>query len=434
MPIAVVMPKLGMTMQEGTVIEWPIEIGEEVAKGDIVLIIESEKAEIAIEATGSGYFRHIYVAPDEVVPCGTVLAALTETPDADFDADAFRASESIVAPKPAAIAMSASRPNPDASSAPPRAGAPATPAAKRLAKSQDLDLDSIAGSGPNGRITREDVEALIERRAALVEVADGVSLEVRVTGAEGDAPGVLLIPGFGTDVSAFARQIPVLAESFRVHGMNPRGVGLSDAPDSPHYAIATAANDAAVLLEKPGHVIGTSLGAAIALELALEHPERVLSLTLIAPLVRAEPRLISVIDAWCGMARELAPSTLAAALLPWMFSSAYLADAGQRNRTLRGLAQTVTRVDANALRRWEIGLGEWSGSREADLGRVTVPTLVILAGDDLLTPGGESIASAIPGAKSIVVAGAGHAVMLEAPDAVNEALLCHLSAIGGRTS
>jgi pyruvate dehydrogenase E2 component (dihydrolipoamide acetyltransferase) len=422
-----------MTMQEGTVIEWPLEIGAPVAKGDIVLIIESEKAEIEIEATASGYFRHIYVEPDEVVPCGTVLAALTPTPDGDFDAEAFRSSESTLAPQPAASVASntASHPNQAASNAPPKAGAPATPAAKRLAMTHRLDLDAIVGSGPNGRITREDVEALIERRAALVEVGDGVSLEVPVTGPTGlagpdDAVGVLLIPGFGTDVSAFARQVPVLAESYRVHGMNPRGVGLSDAPDSPLYGIATAASDAAAVLEEPGHVIGTSLGAAIALELALEHPERVRSLTLIAPLVRAEPRLVSVIDAWCALARELSPTTLAAALLPWLFSNGYLADEGQRSRTLRGLTQTVARINADALHRWAAGLREWSGTREADLERVAVPTLVIMAGDDLLTPGGESIAAAIPGAKSVVVANAGHAVMLEAPDAVNEALLDHL--------
>ena len=54
------MPKLGLTMQEGTVIEWPIAIGVRVEKGEVVLIIESEKAEIEIEATESGVFRHVY--------------------------------------------------------------------------------------------------------------------------------------------------------------------------------------------------------------------------------------------------------------------------------------------------------------------------------------------------------------------------------------
>jgi len=428
MPIAVVMPKLGMTMQEGTVIEWPLEVGARVARGDTVLIIESEKAEVEIEATGDGYFRHIYVEPGEVVPCGTVLAALTEAPASDFDAEAFRASESTVAARPVVTAKpSATR----AATAAPKAGAPATPAAKKLARSHDLDLDAIAGSGPNGRITREDVEALIEQRAALIGVGDGIRLDAPATGPDaGD--GVLLLPGFGTDVSAFARQIPVLAEAYRVRGVNPRGVGLSDAPDSERYDIATAAGDAAALMHEPGHVVGTSLGAAIALELALRHPERVRSLTLIAPLVRAEPRLVAVIEAWCAIARESTPETLATALLPWMFSPAYLADESQRKRTVRGLAQTVARVGVEALHRWQAGILAWSGSREADLERVGVPTLVIAAGDDLLTPRAEAVASAIPGAKSIVVAGAGHAVMLEAPEAVNDAVLGHLSS--GRTA
>ena len=71
MATAIVMPKLGMTMQEGTVIEWPIAIGAWVEKGAVVLIIESEKAEAEVEATDSGYLRHIYAEPDAVVPCGT---------------------------------------------------------------------------------------------------------------------------------------------------------------------------------------------------------------------------------------------------------------------------------------------------------------------------------------------------------------------------
>ena len=104
MPTPVVMPKLGMTMQEGTVIEWPIALGNPVEKGEIVLIIESEKAEVEVEATDSGFFRHIYVDPDEVVPCGTVLAALTESPDEAFDPEAFRASQAGPAPRPAPAA------------------------------------------------------------------------------------------------------------------------------------------------------------------------------------------------------------------------------------------------------------------------------------------------------------------------------------------
>ena len=75
MPSSIVMPKLGMTMQEGTVIDWPIAIGSRVEKGEIVLIIESEKAEVEVEATEAGFFRHTYVNAEEAVPCGTLLCA-----------------------------------------------------------------------------------------------------------------------------------------------------------------------------------------------------------------------------------------------------------------------------------------------------------------------------------------------------------------------
>src|SRR5512147_2741007 len=86
------MPQLGMSMQEGRVVAWPIALGERVLRGQIVLVIESEKAEVEIEATASGFLRHLYVAVDETVPCGTLLGVITETPDEPFDAGAFCAA------------------------------------------------------------------------------------------------------------------------------------------------------------------------------------------------------------------------------------------------------------------------------------------------------------------------------------------------------
>ena len=73
--IAIVMPRLGMTMEEGTVVEWPIPIGGRVEKGETVLIIETEKAESEIEATLSGTLRHVYAEPGETLRCGVLLAA-----------------------------------------------------------------------------------------------------------------------------------------------------------------------------------------------------------------------------------------------------------------------------------------------------------------------------------------------------------------------
>jgi 3-oxoadipate enol-lactonase len=72
-------------------------------------------------------------------------------------------------------------------------------------------------------------------------------------------------------------------------------------------------------------------------------------------------------------------------------------------------------------------MSSWSGSRADDLAKVSVPTLVVAAGEDLLTPGARAIAEAIPSAKLLVVEGAGHAVALECPETVNEAIVAHLA-------
>ena len=74
MPVAIAMPKLGMTMEEGTVLEWPLTVGQPVEKGQTVLLIESEKSEVEIEAPASGVLRHTYVDVGVTVPCGTALS------------------------------------------------------------------------------------------------------------------------------------------------------------------------------------------------------------------------------------------------------------------------------------------------------------------------------------------------------------------------
>ena len=78
-PTPIAMPKLGMTMTEGRVVEWPTPLGARVEKGAVVLVIESEKSEVEIESPAAGVLRHVYVEPDQTVPCGTLLAALTAT-------------------------------------------------------------------------------------------------------------------------------------------------------------------------------------------------------------------------------------------------------------------------------------------------------------------------------------------------------------------
>jgi len=412
-------------MEEGTVLQWPVSVGDSVAKGDVVLVIESEKNEADVEAPSSGFFRHVYVEVGDTVPCGTLLGAITETADEPFDCDAFHAAEN----RPEEKAGGRLEVRPAAGDAPgapapaARTARPVAPAARAAARKLGVDPQAAPGTGPGGRVTKEDVEAFAVAREALVPVAEGVALEVLAAGA-GDP--VVLLPGFGTDASAFARQTPLLVERFRVLAVNPRGVGLSDGPEADVYEVARTAADAAAAWEGAAHVVGASLGAAAALELALGHPGRVKSLTLVTPFVEVGARLAAVADAWRRLAAEACPETLATALLPWLFSPGFLADESARARTVRGLAQTVSRVPAATLDRMCAGMLRWSGTRTTDLASLSVPTLVVAAGEDLLTPGAEAVADAIPNARVLRVPAAGHAVGLEAPDAVNEALAAHL--------
>ena len=429
-PIA--MPKLGITMEEGTIVEWPRAIGDHVEKGEVVLVIESEKAEVEIEASASGYVRHLYAEVGDTLECGAILGAITESAEEDFDPTAFAAEASkaseekprrarpavsrpTAVPRPAGMAARDGRPRP-------------TPAARVKARALGVELERVGGTGPGGRVTRRDVEEWAERRSRLVTVADGVGLDVLRSGA--GAP-VVLLPGFGTDVSVFARQIPAWSEGFEVLAVNPRGVAGSDAPDGEIYPIAQAASDAAGIASGPAHVVGASLGAAVALELALAHPERVRSLTLITPFVESGGRLDAVAQSWSRLAGAVPSDELARTLLPWFFSVAALAEEADRERLVRGLGKTLAQVPAATLARVQAGMQDWSGSRLADLATLAVPTLVVIAGADLLTPDGETISAAIPGAKTLVVPGAGHAVTIEAPEEVAEAVRAHVVAHAG---
>jgi pyruvate dehydrogenase E2 component (dihydrolipoamide acetyltransferase) len=418
---AVRMPKLGMTMEEGTLVEWRVPPGGRVEKGQILLVIESEKNEAEIEATASGFLRHTYVSPGETAPCGALLGALTGSAEEPFDAMAFAAGEAPAPPQPATVPATAPPPQAPARSAGERR--PVAPAARALARKLGLDADAVPGSGPGGRVTREDVEAFAAARERLVPVAPGVALEVL---REGQGEPLLLIPGFGTDASSFALLAPRLVGRCHVLAMNPRGVGGSDGPAGD---VSTLAADAAALVAaagKPAHVLGASLGAAAALELALTRPELLRSLTLVTPFVTATPRLLAAVTAWCRVASEASPASLARMLAPLLFSEALLADEAARERTLRGLATACARVPVATLERAAAALAAWSGTRAKDLARLTVRTLVVAAGADLLTPDGAAIARAIPGARLVVIPGAGHALATEAPAALDEALTEHL--------
>ncbi|GIW18062.1 MAG: dihydrolipoamide acetyltransferase component of pyruvate dehydrogenase complex [Tepidiforma sp.] len=148
MPTDVLIPKLGMTMTEGTVAEWLVPDGAPVRAGDIVYRLETEKIEFQVEAEADGILRHAVPAGATLPPGAVVgwILAPGEAPPAGAPAAPLPAAE-------AAPAAPASVPPP-----PPAEGRlAASPAARRLAADLGVPLDAVLGTGPGGRVTEEDV-------------------------------------------------------------------------------------------------------------------------------------------------------------------------------------------------------------------------------------------------------------------------------------
>jgi pyruvate dehydrogenase E2 component (dihydrolipoamide acetyltransferase) len=171
----VFMPALSSTMTEGKIVSWLKQPGEKVEKGETVLVVESDKADMDVESFHEGYLATILVPADGTAPVGDVIALLAETEEEIEVAkqQAPQATTSVPQEKPAEKAAPAQTPVPSAAStasSEPSTAATSTsasngriiasPRAKKLAKELKVDLNTLRGSGPHGRIVAADVEAV----------------------------------------------------------------------------------------------------------------------------------------------------------------------------------------------------------------------------------------------------------------------------------
>jgi pyruvate dehydrogenase E2 component (dihydrolipoamide acetyltransferase) len=156
------MPKLGADMTEGRVVEWLKKPGEPIARGEAVLVIETDKANVEVESWAAGTLEKILVEPGEDwLPVGTPLAVIAAEGAIAPPPSAAAPGSVAVAPQPApAVAKPAERP------AAPTGRIAVSPLARRRAEALALDLAAIAGTGPDGRITLEDVERAAAARPA----------------------------------------------------------------------------------------------------------------------------------------------------------------------------------------------------------------------------------------------------------------------------
>ena len=415
MAVAVTMPRLGLSMAEGTVVEWHVAPGGAVEHGALLLTVESEKAEVEVEAFASGVLAAVYVEPGTTVPVGTLLGAIAATGEA-FDPAAFSAG--FVPPREES-APATER----AAPAPPRAAGDepkAAPAARALARRLGIELASVNGTGPGGRITVEDVERAAG--GATLDAASGLAF-VRA----GSGPPVLFLPGYGTDTSMWRRQLDGLASGFTVIACDHRGIGGSRPLLAGTVGLADLAADADALLASLGHrpsvVVGASMGAAVALELALADPDAVSRLVLVAPLLEPDARFAAVLRAWTAHENPTSEARIRT-MLPWLFGRDLLGHAGRREAAVAALRTMAGRTPADTLARHADALVAWLGTRSADLARVTVPVVVVCGSDDVLTPPAQAdaVAAALPNARRDVFAGAGHSLAIERAAELNEAI------------
>ncbi|MEA5581295.1 dihydrolipoamide acetyltransferase family protein [Nodularia harveyana UHCC-0300] len=202
----VFMPALSSTMTEGKIVSWVKSPGDKVEKGETVVVVESDKADMDVETFYEGYLAHIIVPAGDSAPVGSAIAYIAET-EAEIATAQTSANSSTAAAKPT------STPEPVAVAAIVETPTLATqngsnhregrlivsPRARKLAKELKVDLTSLQGSGPYGRIVAEDVESALNKGQKPAPVAPTVT----PVAAPAPAAPVAVIPGQTVPLTTF---------------------------------------------------------------------------------------------------------------------------------------------------------------------------------------------------------------------------------------
>lgn len=199
----VILPKLGQTMEQGTIVEWLKEEGDAVSEGDVLFQVESDKAVLEVEARTDGVLRKILVGEGAEVPVLTPVGII-----AGPDEDISGAVEGEEAPPEEEAAEEPATPEAEEEEAPPAAEAEeeaapeaapeaparegrlfASPRARKTASENNVELAVLEGSGPNGRIIEQDVLDYLEQQPATTPLARKVAREKGIPLEEISAEG-----------------------------------------------------------------------------------------------------------------------------------------------------------------------------------------------------------------------------------------------------
>jgi len=353
------MPKWGLSMTEGTVVQWLVEEGTELDKGDEIVEVESEKINNSVEAPAPGVLRRRVANEGEVLPVGGLLAVIapSDVPDEEIDSFVEEFQQSF---DPAEAAAEAAGPQPET-----------------------------------------------------VEVG-GKNIQYLKMG-EGEGPPLLLLHGFGGDINiwvfnqeALSADRTVYALDLPGHGQSSKDVGEGDL-DSLVDAVAGFMDTQGI---EKAHIFGHSMGGAVAGSFAIKHPERVQSLALIASAGLGEEINGDYIEGFIAANRR---KEMRSAL------TLLFADPELVNRQLVNDVMKFKRLDGvdEALRKIADKL--FPGGKQADvpdISGVEVPMLVVWGAEDKIVP--VAHAQNVPeGARVEVLDATGHMPQMEAAGQTN---------------
>lgn len=425
MPTLVKMPKWGLTMKVGTITDWLRPEGAEVTAGEPLLSVETDKAANDVEAPASGMLRKVVAAVGEEVPVSdpvAVIAAPGETLSDDEVAALVAEARRPTAAARAGVAGAERAARASSSATQDETGrVTASPAARKRAHELGIDLAMVAATGPGGRVTSDDVErAAAALREDAATLPDGRRLSYVLAGPAHRPPPIVLLHGLGGSQSSWQVVFSALAERHRVCALDLPGHGASDktAPDQADYTLpglgAAVAGALQTLHLAPAILVGHSLGGAVALQIALEHPSLV-------------DRLVLVDSA--GLGHEVNPELLdrveaepsrdeARRLLELFFhDQRHILDSG---------VDDLHRQRIDAAGRAAVGAAaaasfDRAGQRvdlRPRLGEIQAPLLVVWGAEDRVFPSDQAraVATAQPAARVEVFDGVGHVPQVEAGD------------------
>ena len=267
------MPRLGETMDEGTIVGWLVAPGQKFQRGAAILEIETDKTVVEYPALGDGIIEKTLVAPGDRVAVGAPIAEVTVTASEEWDSEAAGAPQqsqpdagTAIPAMPAPLSMAH---KPAAADARRRA----TPVARRMARNAGVSLDTIQGTGRRGRIEQRDV-------APATQAPGRIGFDKLGDGGE----TFLLIHGFAGDRSSWVATASGVARAGHTAFVpDLPGHGATEAEAQSLDDLVTAMTGFAAGLPGGVHLVGHSLGGAVATGIAERLGGKIKSLTLIAP-------------------------------------------------------------------------------------------------------------------------------------------------------